>query len=100
MAEILRLHEGITPEELNRCCTRAKSGLIMQQESTMGRASSAARDIYFLGRVVSLDEVNARIDALTVDSVRDYITTHAPKSIVLVTLGPQPLNPACIQNLS
>ena len=100
VAEILRLHEGITPEELNRCCTRAKSGLIMQQESTMGRASSAARDIYFLGRVVSLDEVNARIDALTVDSVRDYIIRHAPKSIVLVTLGPQPLDPACIQNLS
>jgi predicted Zn-dependent peptidase len=99
VAEILRLHEGITDAELNRCCSRAKSALIMQQESTMGRASSAARDMYHMGRVVSLDEVNARIDGLSVDSVREFIVTHAPRSIVLVTLGPAPLDAACIQNL-
>ncbi|MCA9058617.1 MAG: insulinase family protein, partial [Planctomycetaceae bacterium] len=40
MAEILRLHEGITEAELDRCRARAKSSLIMQQESTMSRASS------------------------------------------------------------
>jgi predicted Zn-dependent peptidase len=92
IAEILRLHEGITKEELERCCARARSGLIMQQESTMGRASSAARDLYFLGRVVSLDEVNQKINALTVGGVREFIEAHTPGSIVLVTLGPQPLD--------
>lgn len=92
VAEILRLHEGITKEELERCCARARSGLIMQQESTMGRASSAARDLYFLGRVVSLDEVNQKINALTVNGVREFIEAHTPRSIVLVTLGPQPLD--------
>lgn len=99
VAEILRLHEGLTPEELHRCKARAKSSLIMQQESTMGRASSAARDWYHLGRVVSLDEVKRRIDELTVDRVRDFIMNNPPKSMVLVTLGPKPLDPACVLNL-
>ena len=99
VAEILRLHEGITDAELQRCKARAKSSLIMQQESTMSRASSAARDIYHLGRVVSLAEVNQRIDDLTVDCVRDFIVEFAPKSMVLVTLGPQPLDSSCVTNI-
>ena len=100
VSEILRLHEGISDAELQRCKARAKSSLIMQQESTMSRASSAARDIYHLGRVVSLSEINNRIDDLTVDRVRDFILDYAPKSMVLVTLGPQPLDSECVTNLS
>ena len=65
----------------------------------MSRASSAARDIYHLGRVVSLAEVNQRIDDLTVDCVRDFIVEFAPKSMVLVTLGPQPLDSSCVTNI-
>ncbi len=99
VAEILKLHEGITTEELQRCKARAKSSLIMQQESTMGRASSAARDLYHLGRVVSLDEISRRIDDLSANAVRDFIVAHAPKSMVLVTLGPKPLDAACLQQL-
>lgn len=96
VAEILRLHEGITDDELQRCKARAKSSLIMQQESTTSRASSLARDMYFLGRVVTLDEINEKINGLTVPQVRDFAIESAPKSMVLVTLGPQPLDPSCV----
>lgn len=96
VAEIRRLHEGMTDEELNRCKARAKSALIMQQESTMSRAGSLARDTLFLGRVRPLDEVRAKIDALTVDQVRNFAEEYAPKSMVLVTIGPEELNPACV----
>jgi predicted Zn-dependent peptidase len=72
VAEILRLHEGITEDELQRCKARAKSSLIMQQESTTSRASSLARDMYHLNRVVTLDEINARINALTTEQVREF----------------------------
>jgi len=99
VAEILRLHEGITDEELQRCKARAKSSLIMQQESTTSRASSLARDMYHLGRVVTLDEINARINALTVPQVTDFVVEHAPKSMVMITLGPQSLDPACVASL-
>jgi predicted Zn-dependent peptidase len=99
VAEILRLHEGITDDELQRCKARAKSSLIMQQESTTSRSSSLARDTYHLGRVVTLDEINARINALTTSQVREFVLEQAPKSMVLVTLGPQSLNPACVAAL-
>ena len=99
VAEILRLHEGITEEELLRCKARAKSSLIMQQESTTSRASSLARDMYHLGRVVTLDEINDRINRLTTSQVCDFAVEYAPKSMVLVTIGPQALNPACVTTL-
>ncbi len=99
VAEILRLHEGITDDELQRCKARAKSSLIMQQESTTSRASSLARDMYHLGRVVSLDEINTRINKLTTSQVQKFAIEHAPKSMVLVTLGPQSLNPSCVTSL-
>ena len=99
VAEILRLHEGITDDELQRCKARAKSSLIMQQESTTSRASSLARDIYHLDRVVTLDEINARINALTTEQVREFAVEYTPKSMVLVTLGPQGLDPACVTSL-
>lgn len=92
VAEILRLHEGITEEELQRCKARAKSSLIMQQESTSSRASSLARDMYLLDRVVTLDEIQRRIDSLTVDQVRQFVLDHQPRKMVMVTIGPDSLN--------
>ena len=99
VAEILRLHENITEDELQRCRARAKSSLIMQQESTSSRASSLARDLYLLGRVVTLEEIHRRIDSLSVERVRQFIVDHAPKSMVLVTIGPQELNPSAVISL-
>ncbi|HQX49480.1 MAG TPA: pitrilysin family protein [Planctomycetaceae bacterium] len=99
VAEILRLPEGITEDELHRCKARAKSSLIMQQESTTSRASSLARDMYHLGRIVTLDEINARINALSTTQVRDFSIEYAPRAMVLITLGPLPLNPACVTAL-
>jgi predicted Zn-dependent peptidase len=100
VAEILRLHQNITEDELQRCRARAKSSLIMQQESTSSRASSLARDLYLLDRVVTLEEIHRRIDALTVDGVRQFILDHTPKSMVLVTIGPQELNPGSVLSLA
>jgi predicted Zn-dependent peptidase len=99
VAEILRLPEGITEDELQRCKARAKSSLIMQQESTTSRSSSLARDMFHLGRVVTLDEINTRINALTTSQVREFAIEYAPKAMVLVTIGPQELSPACVTSL-
>jgi predicted Zn-dependent peptidase len=96
VAEIRRLHEDITDDELERCKARAKSTLIMQQESTMSRSSSLARDTLFLGRVLELQEVRARIDGLTVAQVRDFAQEYAPQTMALVTIGPEPLDAACV----
>lgn len=91
LAELVRLQEGIEEDELTRCKARAKSSLIMQQESTSARSSSIARDWYLLQRVTTLDEIRERIDALTVDSVLDYVKRHPARDFTILTLGPAPL---------
>lgn len=96
VAEIRRIHEGITEDELQRCKARAKSTLIMQQESTMSRSSSLARDTLFLGRVRELQEIRDMLDSLTVEQVRDFAIEYAPKAMALVTIGPEALNEACV----
>ena len=92
LAELRRLQEGITQSELDRCRARAKSGLIMQQESTIARAGSIARDWFHLGRVQTLTEVSDQVDALTMDSVMNHVRECPPKDFTVVTLGPEKLD--------
>jgi predicted Zn-dependent peptidase len=91
LGELVRLGEGIEQDELDRCKARAKSSLIMQQESTMSRSSSIARDWYHLGRVTTLEEVRDKIEALTTDSVHEFVTAHPARDFTVLTIGPQAL---------
>ncbi len=91
LGELQRLANGIEPNELDRLKARIKSSLIMQGESSGARASSIARDIYFLGRPRTLDEVGKLVDALTCDSINAYLRRNPPRDFTIVTLGSQPL---------
>lgn len=91
LSELARLGDGIEEAELARCKARAKSSLIMAQESTTGRAGSLARNWFYLGRVVTLDEVRAKIEALTTRSVLDYVHEFPAQDFTVLTIGPEPL---------
>jgi predicted Zn-dependent peptidase len=91
LGELVKLREGIRPDELNRVKIRIKSGLVMQQESSPARASSNAGDWYYLGRVQTLDEVEQIIDALTVEEINAYLAANPPRDFTIVTLGQEPL---------
>lgn len=91
MRELQRLGDGIEQHELDRCKARAKSSLIMQQESTSSRATSIARDWHFLKRVQTLDDIRRDIDELTVAGVLDYVHQHPARDFTILTIGPNPL---------
>jgi predicted Zn-dependent peptidase len=91
LSELRRLEGGIGGDELDRCKARAKSALVMSQESTSARAASLARDWYHLGRVVTLDEVRRKIEDLTSDGVQDYLRRHPAEEVTIVTIGPEPI---------
>jgi predicted Zn-dependent peptidase len=91
LEEVFRLKDGITENELERCKAMAKSSLIMQQESTRGRARTMAAHWHHLGRVVTLDEVRQKIDALSVKSIQDFLDNHPPEGFTILTIGPDPL---------
>ncbi|HQU41346.1 MAG TPA: pitrilysin family protein [Pirellulales bacterium] len=91
LREIVRLAEGIEAGELERLKARIKSSLIMQQESTSARSALLTRDWYFLGRVRTLDEVEAIVDALSADEINRYLAGHRPRQFTIVTLGTKAL---------
>lgn len=92
-AEIDRLARGgVEAEELETMRAGLKSALIMQQESSMSRSGSLASDWFYLGRVRSLDEISAALDALTPESVAAYAAGQDLDAMTILTLGPNALN--------
>lgn len=91
LRELRRLPEGVEADEVERVQAGLKSSLIMQQESTAGRALSLASDWYYLGRVRSFDEIQKAIEGLTPETIGTHLRRCPPRDFTLVTLGPRPL---------
>jgi len=90
--ELTDLQNGIEEEELQRVKAGLKAALIMRQESTSARAGALASDWYLLGRVRTMDEMQAAIDSLTPRHLIDHLRTCPPRDFTIVTLGPAPLS--------
>jgi predicted Zn-dependent peptidase len=91
IAELQRLSEGITQEELDRAKIGLKASTIMQGESTSARAGAIAHDFFMRGRIRTLDEIKAAIDGATLDQVNAYLKMSRPEKFTIVTVGPKPL---------
>ena len=91
LGELKRLGDGIEANELDRLKARIKSSLIMQQESSSARSGALAREWYHLGRARTLDEIGRLIDALTRESINGFLRANPPQDMLVVTLGPEPL---------
>lgn len=87
----MALANGIREDELRRLKIQIRSGMVMQQESCRSRASSIAGDWFHLGRVRTLDEMNSKINGLSVESINTYLANNPPANFDVVTLGSQPL---------
>ncbi len=93
LAELRRLKDGVEQSEFERAIVGMKSRLVMQGESTGARASAIAGDLYHLGRPRPLEELAARVDAITLDGLRAFVADHPLDDFTLVTLGPAALRP-------
>lgn len=91
LAEIDRLPGSIETDELERVKAKVASGLVMQQESTAARAGTLASQWYHLGRVRSIEEDLARYDRLDTALLEDWLASHPPRDLSVVSLGPEPL---------
>lgn len=81
--------EGASPEELERTKSQMKANLLMGLESTGSRMNRLGRTLLMLGRVVTVDEVVARIEA--VDGEQVAAAAHRlldPRHWVLAGTGP------------
>lgn len=62
--------EGATEAEVGRAKAQMKVGLLGALESSAARADQMARQMLAFGRTFALEEIAARIDAVTVESAR------------------------------
>jgi predicted Zn-dependent peptidase len=75
-------------EEVARSRAQIKAGVLMSLESTSSRAERVARHLQVYDRVIPIDEIARRIDAVTAEDVRrvaERLLTSAP---TLTALGP------------
>ena len=63
--------ETLTDAEVARAKAQMKAGLLMALESCSSRAEQLARHILAYGRPQTVEELVARIDAVSVESTRD-----------------------------
>jgi predicted Zn-dependent peptidase len=80
--------EGVSTEELRRAKDHLKGSMMLSLESTSARMSNLARQVMYLNRFITLDEMLASIEAVTREEVltiaRDFFD---PGRITLTVLG-------------
>jgi predicted Zn-dependent peptidase len=62
--------DTITEAEVNRAKAQMKAGLLMALESSEARVGQIARQMLAYGRPIALDEIVAKVDAVTVESTQ------------------------------
>ncbi|MGH7214380.1 MAG: M16 family metallopeptidase, partial [Tepidisphaeraceae bacterium] len=91
IAELHRLTQGVTNEELDRSKIGLKASTIMSGESTSGRAGAIAHDFFMRGRIRTINEIIQAIDAVTLDGVNAWLKKNTPGPFTIVTVGPKEL---------
>jgi len=91
LSEIRRLPGTLETAELDRVKARAKSGLVMQQESSAARAGAIARQWYHLGSVRTLGEELTRYDQLSTAAIERWLAANPVRDLSVVSLGREPL---------
>jgi predicted Zn-dependent peptidase len=69
--ELQRAVADITQQEIDRARAQLRAGLLMTLESPAARAGQIARQMQLFGRVIPIEEIVAKIDAITLAQVRD-----------------------------
>jgi predicted Zn-dependent peptidase len=62
--------EDLDAKEVDRAKAQMKAGLLMALESSSARAEQLARQIFAHGRPLAIEEIIAKLDAVTVESAR------------------------------
>ncbi|MEM7578095.1 MAG: pitrilysin family protein [Planctomycetota bacterium] len=93
VGELRRLSEGVTQDEFDRAIVGMKSRLVMQGESTEARSGALAGDFATYGYARTLGERAAQVDAVTLDKLNDFVASHRPEAMTVVTLGQEALTP-------
>ena len=80
--------DGITADELARGKGQLRGGLVLGLEDSASRMSRLGRAELVHDELLSIDEVIARIDAVTLEEVRDVAAEIFSRPEILAVVGP------------
>lgn len=78
--EILKITDKITDEELKRVITQTKAGLLMAQESVIGRSQKIGGDILAYNRIISEREILDKISSISKKQITNFATNMIANS--------------------
>jgi predicted Zn-dependent peptidase len=90
--EVDRLSEDLTKEELDRAITGIVTSQETRGDTTRARCSEIASDLFFFGRPIPIEEKVAKLQAVTVEDIHQYLGNHPRSKLCVLTLGPRPLH--------
>jgi len=88
LAELGKVQDHVNEPEISRARAQVKANLLMSQESTGSRCEQLARQIQTFDRVISTEEVLAKINAVTEADIRRVAGRHFRAAPTLTTVGP------------
>lgn len=91
LSELRSVENGVTEEELARAKANISTRLVMQGESSSGRAATLVTDWWNLGRVRTLEEITKSITEVTSKDIIEAFTKFKPDPLTVVTLGSKKL---------
>lgn len=80
--------DGITPDELDSARSHIRGAMALGLEDSGARMSRIGHSQLVHGRVLSLDEVDQRLAALTVDQVNDVASRWLSRQPTVACVGP------------
>ena len=87
--EIAEAAESIDVAEVGRARAQLKAGLLMSLESPAARAGQIGKQMLAFGRVVPVEEIVARLEAVTAERVRGLLSDTLARSFpALAIVGP------------
>ncbi len=88
LEELRKMTYGVSAVELARAKTQIRAGLLMTLESPITRAGQMARHVLVHGRPLSLEEMVARVDAVSEADLVDLATKMLAGAPTLAAIGP------------
>lgn len=83
--------KGVTDEELNDAKTQIKARVVMRGESSGARMGANMSSWWYENRLRPIHEIKEQIDAVTHESIKEYLATTPPfNAFVLSARGPRP----------
>jgi predicted Zn-dependent peptidase len=88
LSELSKMADGVTAAELQRAKAQLRAGLLMTLESPIARAGQMARHILIHGRPLTLEETQAKVDAVTAGDLAELAASILGSAPTLAAIGP------------